>query len=154
MHPGYKHLHLIDYVIARQSNQYGMCAQPRLAMRDRVTGSIIALSVPLYGWVRRWRTKPPILPPILDLDDPPSLNEVRLDDPPVILNMFLVMVTIRELAPEDDVSVSYRLYDSIFNLWRLQSRTKVSRELVSDLQYANDAGLWGTMRLDYSGSST
>jgi exonuclease III len=63
---------------------------------------------------------------------------------PIMFNIFLVTVTLlarRETAAEDGVQVRFRLDGSLFNLRRLQARSKTSVEHLFDLQYADDCAL-------------
>ena len=61
---------------------------------------------------------------------------------PVIFNIYLAAVTLlsrHRLHQADGVSIRYRLDGSLFNLRRLQARTKTSTTTIFDLQYADDA---------------
>jgi len=63
---------------------------------------------------------------------------------PVIFNLFLVAVTLAfrsGVMTEDGVSLSYRLDGSLFNIRRLQTKSKISHDYVFELQYADDAAL-------------
>ena len=63
---------------------------------------------------------------------------------PVIFNLFLVAVTLAfrsGIMTEDGVGLSYRLDGSLFNIRRLQAKSKTSSEHVFELQYADDAAL-------------
>ena len=65
---------------------------------------------------------------------------------PVIFNMFMAAVfsvAKRNMNPEDCVPLIYRLDGSVFNINRLKAATKVSREQVIELQYADDAAVVG-----------
>ena len=46
-----------------------------------------------------------------------------------------------DLEDEDDVYVKYRLDGGLFNLWRLQARTKTHERLIRDLFFADNAAL-------------
>ena len=62
----------------------------------------------------------------------------------VIFNIYLAATTqlFRESFPaERGVGLTYRLDGSVFNLDRLKARTKVSRDLITELQYADDCAL-------------
>ena len=66
---------------------------------------------------------------------------------PIIFNLFLAAVmTIakQQLVPADGVRINYRMDGSLFNLRRLQAKTKVTEEAIYDLQYADDAALVGS----------
>ena len=63
---------------------------------------------------------------------------------PVIFNLFLVAVTLasRDGFPSDaGVPFMYRLDESFFNIRRLKADTKVSRDRIVELQYADDAAV-------------
>ena len=63
---------------------------------------------------------------------------------PVILNLHLAAATIlyRQRAGRGvGVGLSYRSDGSVFNLCRLQARTRVNYEEVNELQYADDCAL-------------
>ena len=63
---------------------------------------------------------------------------------PVINYLFLVAVTLvfrTGLSTDGSIPFKNRLDGSIFNLWRLQAQTKVSADIVYELQYAHDAAL-------------
>jgi len=63
---------------------------------------------------------------------------------PAIFNLFLVAVTLvfrTGLSTDGGISFKYRLDGSIYNLRRLQAQTKVSADIVYELQYAHDAAL-------------
>ena len=63
---------------------------------------------------------------------------------PVIFNLYMAAVTtlFRQRSPnEQGISLTYRLDGSVFNLSRLQARTKTSRDQVVELQYADDSML-------------
>jgi len=74
---------------------------------------------------------------------------------PVIFNLFLVAVTLAfhsGILTEDGVGLNYRLDSSLFNIRRLQAKSKISSEYVFELQYADDAAL--PSHMDYSVTST
>ena len=61
---------------------------------------------------------------------------------PVIFNLYMAAVTTlsRQRSPnEKGISLTYRLDGSVFNLSRLQARTKTSRDQVVELQYADES---------------
>ena len=63
---------------------------------------------------------------------------------PVISNLFLVAVTLlfrSNIQTSDGVPFNFRLDGSLFNLRRLQAKTKTSLDNVFDLQYADDAAV-------------
>jgi len=63
---------------------------------------------------------------------------------PVIFNLFLVAVTLAcrsDLPSDAGVPFIYRADGKLFNLRRLKADTKVSRERIYELQYADDAAL-------------
>ena len=63
---------------------------------------------------------------------------------PVIFNLFLaaVMAAVRsDISPADSVSLSYCQDGSLFNLRRLNAKTKVSVDHVTELQCADDAAV-------------
>ena len=63
---------------------------------------------------------------------------------PVIFNLFLVVVCLvsRDSFPPDaGVPFIYRLDDSLFNIRHLKAETKVSRDRIFELQYADDADM-------------
>ena len=63
---------------------------------------------------------------------------------PVIFNLLMAavfMVAREQLDPADGVPFVYRLDGSLFNLRLHQARTRVTRESVVELQYADDAAL-------------
>ena len=69
---------------------------------------------------------------------------------PIIFNLLLVTITLvshRDLQSSDCVGIEYRLDGGLFNLRRLQAKTKTSSAMISALQYANDAAL---LRTDFS----
>ena len=63
---------------------------------------------------------------------------------PITINLFLVAMTLvshRDLQPSDSVGVEHRHDGGLFNLRRLQTKTKTSSSLIYALQYADDAAL-------------
>ena len=63
---------------------------------------------------------------------------------PVIFNLFLVAVTLffrSNIQTSDGVPFNFRLDGNLFNLRRLQAKTKTSLDNIFDLQYADDAAL-------------
>ena len=61
---------------------------------------------------------------------------------PIIFNLLLVAITLvfhRDLQSSDCVEIEYRLDGGLFNLRRLQAKTKTSSAMISALQYADDA---------------
>ena len=61
---------------------------------------------------------------------------------PIIFTLPLVAITLvshRDLQSSDCVGIEYRLDGGLFNLLRLQVKTKCSSAMISDLQYADDA---------------
>lgn len=61
---------------------------------------------------------------------------------PIIFNLFLAGVQrtfTHQLPPDAGVPIKYRLDGNMFNLRRLQAKTKVTKEAIIDLQYADDA---------------
>ena len=61
---------------------------------------------------------------------------------PIIFNLLLVAITLvshRELESSDCVGIEHRLDGGLFNLRRLQAKTKTSSAMISALQYADDA---------------
>ena len=63
---------------------------------------------------------------------------------PVIFNVYLAAAShlFRESFPvERGVGLTYRLDGSVFNLTRLKARTKVSKDSLTELQYADDCAL-------------
>ena len=60
----------------------------------------------------------------------------------IIFNLLLVAITLvshRELQSSDCVGIEHRLDGGLFNLRRLQAKTKTSSAMISALQYADDA---------------
>ena len=63
---------------------------------------------------------------------------------PVLFNVFLLCVTHllhKELESSSGVAVDFRLDGNLFNIRRLQAKTKLSRVRVLELQYADDCAL-------------
>ena len=63
---------------------------------------------------------------------------------PVVFNLFIAGVfhcPRLGMNPQDSVGVNYRLDGSLFNLRRLQARTKISHDSIVDMQYADDAAV-------------
>ena len=61
---------------------------------------------------------------------------------PIFFNLLLVAITLvshRDLQSSDFVGIEYRLDGGLFNLRRLQAKTKTSSAVISALQYADDA---------------
>ena len=61
---------------------------------------------------------------------------------PIIFNLPLVAITLlfhRDLQSSDCVGIEYRLDGGLFNLLRLQAKTKTSSAMISALLYADDA---------------
>ena len=61
---------------------------------------------------------------------------------PIIFNLLLVakaLVSHRDLQSSDCVGIEYRLDGGLFNLRRLQAKTKTSSAMISAIQYADDA---------------
>ena len=61
---------------------------------------------------------------------------------PITFNLLLVAITPvshRDLQSSDFVGIEYRLNVGVFNLRRLQAKTKTSSEVIYALQYADDA---------------
>ena len=53
--------------------------------------------------------------------------------------MAAVTALFRQRSPNElGISITYRLDGSVFNLSRLQARTKTSTDQVTELQYADD----------------
>lgn len=72
----------------------------------------------------------------------------------VIFNLFLAAVMLaarRGIFPEDGISINHRLEGSLFNLRRLRALGKVEKDVLLELQYADDAAVigsspWGLQR--------
>ncbi len=63
---------------------------------------------------------------------------------PVLFNIFLSAITClfhRVMGHEDGVHVEYRLDGSLFNIRRLQARTKTKTRQICELQYADDCAV-------------
>ena len=63
---------------------------------------------------------------------------------PIIFNLLLVVMTLlshRDLKSCDCVGIEYRLDGGLFNLRRLQAKTKTSSAMISTIQYVDDAAL-------------
>jgi hypothetical protein len=63
---------------------------------------------------------------------------------PVLFNMFLAAATQLyhgAIGQEDGIDISYRLDGSVFNLRRLQARTRTQVDKLLELQYADDCAL-------------
>ena len=61
---------------------------------------------------------------------------------PIIFNQLLIAMTLvshRDLQSSDCVGIEYRLDGGLFNLRRLQAKTKTSSAMISARQYADDA---------------
>ena len=61
---------------------------------------------------------------------------------PIIFNLLLVAMTLvsrRDLQSYDCVGIEYHLHGGLFNLRRLQAKTKISSAVISVLQCADDA---------------
>ena len=61
---------------------------------------------------------------------------------PMIFNLLLVAIALvshRDLQSSDCVGIEYRLDGGLFNLRRLQAKTKTYSAITSALQYADDA---------------
>ena len=61
---------------------------------------------------------------------------------PIIFNLLLVAITLvshRDLQSSDCVGIEYHHDGGLFNLRRLQAKTKTSSAMISALQYADDA---------------
>ena len=64
--------------------------------------------------------------------------------PPIIFNLLLVAITLvshPDLQSFDCVVIEYRLDGGLFNLQRLQAKTKTSSAMISALQHVDDAAL-------------
>ena len=63
---------------------------------------------------------------------------------PVIFNIFMATITIlfhQSTALEDMISISFRFDGNLFNIKRLQARTKTTINHILELQYADDCAL-------------
>ena len=61
---------------------------------------------------------------------------------PIIFNLLLVAIALvshRDLQSSDCVGIEYRLVGGLFNLRRLQAKTKTSSAIISAYHYADDA---------------
>ena len=61
---------------------------------------------------------------------------------PIIFNLLLLAITLvshRDLQSHNCVGIEYRLDGGLFNLRRLQAKTKTSSAMIFVLQYADDA---------------
>ena len=61
---------------------------------------------------------------------------------PIIFNLFIIAITLvfhRDLQSLVCVGIEYRLDGGLFNLQRLQAKTKTSSAVISALQYTDDA---------------
>ena len=61
---------------------------------------------------------------------------------PITFNLLLVVITFvshRDFNSPDCVGIVYRLNGGLFNLRRLQAKTRTSSAIISALQYADDA---------------
>ena len=61
---------------------------------------------------------------------------------PIIFNLLLVAITLvsyRDLQSSDCVGIEHRLDGGLFNLRRIQAKTKTSSAMISALQYADGA---------------
>ena len=61
---------------------------------------------------------------------------------PIIFNLLLVAITLvshRDQQSSDCIGIEYRLDGGLFNLRRLQAKTKTSSAMISALQYVDDA---------------
>ena len=62
---------------------------------------------------------------------------------PIIFNLLLVVITLlshRDLQSSNCVEIEYRIDGGLFNLRRLQTKTKTSSAMISALMYADDVG--------------
>ena len=63
---------------------------------------------------------------------------------PVVFNLFIAGVfhcARLGMNTQDSVGVNYRLDGSLFNLRRIQARTKITHDSIVDMQYADDAAV-------------
>ena len=63
---------------------------------------------------------------------------------PVIFNLFLVAIALvfwHGISEDDGIAINYILDGNLFNIRRLQSSTKTSKDIIFELQYADDAAL-------------
>lgn len=61
---------------------------------------------------------------------------------PILFNIYLAAVTLlsrHNMDSDDEISLTYRMDGSVFNLRRLQAKTKTRQNTIFDLQYADDA---------------
>jgi len=82
-----------------------------------------------------------------DLSEPfPIINGVKQGCvlAPTLLTIFFSMMlnqATADLYTEDGIYIRYRLDGSLFNLRRLQARTKIKEQLIMELLFADDAAL-------------
>ena len=115
----------------------------------------------LWDMLRRFGCPPKFMAVVEALHDGAMvrvLGEGQMSDPfevstgvrqgcviaPVIFNLFLagvMMAAKHGINPEDGVPVTYRLDGSLFNLRRLKAPTKVTRDCLVELQYADDVAI-------------
>ena len=63
---------------------------------------------------------------------------------PVIFNLFLVAITLvfrHRISEDDGIAINCCLDGNLFNIRCLQSSTKTSKDIIFELQYADDAAL-------------
>ena len=63
---------------------------------------------------------------------------------PVMFNLFLVAVTLvfqKGLPSNAGIPINFRLDGNLFNIRRLQAKTKVSFDNIFEFQYADDAAI-------------
>ena len=80
----------------------------------------------------------------LDLSPPAFLLKQGCILTLIIFNLLLVAITLvshRDMQSSDCVGIEYRLDGGLFNLRRLQAKTKTSSAMISALQYADDAAI-------------
>lgn len=68
---------------------------------------------------------------------------------PLIFNLYLAAVSTivkQQVVPADGVQLSYRLDGNLFNIRRLQAKTKITEEAVHELQYADDTAIVSSSR--------